>query len=79
MASRSVTSRCSSRATNSFKEFVLSLDLRENRTVRRLVEIMRERNLELHPELRQRVSEIVALADVQRLVPAEQAAFATDD
>jgi hypothetical protein len=25
------------------------------------------------------VSEIVALADVQRLVPAEQAAFATDD
>ena len=66
----------------SFKEFVLSLtevDLRENRTVRRLVEIMRECNLEPHPELRLRVSEIVALADVQRLVPAEQAAFPTDD
>lgn len=65
------------RGRPSFKSFVTErtgVDLKETRSVRRLVDVMRERGLEPHPELRERLSEIVALADAQRLVPTEHGA-----
>lgn len=55
----------------------LALLIRTDRAstlVRGLVEGMRLRNVERHPELRKRLSEVVALADVQRLVPTETGA-----